>query len=169
MPQRPPWAWGKAGITLGSPEELRVFASYLNERLSDLQSYLEQLHREVTFGTVAGAYFPVDLGRSESPLPTGAIDLFPLGPVEARPIALGAVCFGGDCTIDLHSEGSSILSAGSLSLSAGVSQYLNVRGDFAVEKVKVDVTLENDSNDAGTPAHVRTVLWCKNLSKVEPA
>lgn len=164
MPIRIPWTWG--GSVFHRPADL---AYQLDDRLSDLESYLHEIHRENSFGPIPGAYFPVDLGRSESPLPTGgAIDLFPLGPVEARPIGLGAVCFGGDVTIDVTSGGSSILSAGSLSLSAGTSKYLNDRSDFSVEKVKVNVVLDNNSNDSGTPAHVRAVLWCKNVSKVEP-
>lgn len=165
MPQLAPWS------SPGSlPEESYGLRSAVVYYFKKLESYLREIHRENSFGPVPGAYFPIALGRSESPLPTGgAIDSFPLGPVEVRPIALGAFCFGGDCTIDMNSEGSSILTAGSLSLSAGVNTFLNDRADFAVEKVKVDVTLDNDSNDAGTPAHVRTVLWCKNVSKVEPA
>lgn len=165
MPGRIPWTWG--GI--GSIDSIDQVIRSLDDRMGYLESYLREIHKENSFGPIPGAYFPVALGRSESPLPTGAIDLFPLGPVEARPIALGVICFGGDCTIDVESEGASILSAGSVSLSDGVSQYLNDRGDFSVEKIKVDATLYNDSNDSGTPAHARAVLWCKGVSKVEPA
>lgn len=164
MPQRPPWTWGMTpqGDNLGS---------YLDERMADLEAYLRQLHTEVTFGPVAGAYFPVHLGRSSASgtaLPTGAVDgsFFDF---ELRPIHLSLVCFGGNLTVDLLSESSSILSAGAVSLVGGTQQTFNERGDFAVEKLTNDITMSISSIDSGTPIHVRAVVLGKNVSKVEPA
>lgn len=172
MPQRPPWTWGRAAIGRRREEDLLSFSAYLNERMADLQSYLEVLHREVSFGPVAGSYFPVVLGRSTNTgtaLPATLVDLFSFG-WEMRPVSVSAVCFFGNLTMDVLSGGSSILTAGPISLLDGVAQVLNSRGDFLVEKVTGDLSLDIVSIDGATvPEHVRVTVMNKNLSKVEPA
>lgn len=165
MPSRAPWVWG--GISGDHPLYL-----YLNERMADLEAYLRELHREVTFGPVSGSYLEVDLGRSTNTgtaLPVAIVDLAPLVG-EARPIAVTLVCFFGDLTVDVLSEGSSILTAGPVSLTDATPIILNARGDFLVEKIKGDISLEVVSIDGATvPEHVRSRVYLKNVSKVEPA
>lgn len=165
MPRRVPWTWGNLPARAQSGQVV----SYLNYFLSDLESYLRSIHEDVSFGPLAGAYFPVPLGSSaDGGLGTGAVDQFPFG-WEMRPIALTAICYGGNLTFDVHSEASSILSGGAISLVDATAQTKNSRGDFAVEKVTGDLTLEIDSIDASTPIHLRVAVTCKNASKVEPA
>lgn len=140
--------------------------------LRELERYLGSLHQDVYFGPLSGAYFPVVLGRSTdtgTPLPATPVDLFSFG-WEMRPVALSIVCFFGDLTADILSEGVSILSAGPIALSGGVPVVLNSRGDFLVEKVTGDLTLDIVSIDGGTvPEHIRATIMNKNVSKVEPA
>lgn len=172
MPQRPAWTWGRSGSSLDTQEERRIFGAYLNDRMADLESYLRELHREVTYGPIPGAYVEIGLGRSMNTgtaLPTGTADLSPLTG-EARPIAVTLICFFGDLTADLLSNGSSILSAGPVVLTAATPVTLNARGDFNTEKVDTDLALSIVSIDGGTtPEHVRVRVWLKNVAKIEPA
>lgn len=165
MPER--LAWRSPGYL---PEDPKDLSRILTHYLADLERYIYELHREVSFGPLAGAYFPVDLQRSSTgaSLPTGTVDgsFFDF---EMRPVHVSLVCFGGDLTADVVSQSSSILSAGAVSLAAGVQQTFNQRGDFAVDKVTNDLSLSIVSIDSGTPTHVRVIVTNKNVSKVEPA
>ena len=167
MPGRSPWIWGGISAT----GNLQDVIDQLDERMADLEDWVQASHRETTFGPVPGSYFTISLGREDATgtvIPTGDADIFRFS-FELRPIHLSAVVFGGDLTMDLSSEGSSILSAGSLSLSDGTAQELRARGDFAVEKITGDVTLAIDSVDASVPEKLSIFLTCKSASKIEPA
>lgn len=166
MSRRIPWSYGFLPMGAHLTEVVR----HMNQALTDLDQYLRSLHDDISFGPVRGAYFVVPLTRSSDTgaLATGAVDLFTFS-FEFRPIHVDLICFGGNLTADIESEGSSILSAGSVSLVSGVGQSFNARGDFATDRVTSDLTLHNDSNDSGTPLHIRATVVGKNVSKVEPA
>lgn len=171
MPLRIPWSWETLPAH-PTPEEI---SDRLNQSLGDLDQYLRLLHQEVSFGPIAGAYLPVDLGRTNpagTALPTGVVDQFPFG-FELRPISITFICYGGDLTVKPLSQSSAILTSGGgsgvVSLSDSIPLTLNSRGDFSVEKVTGDLSIEIISIDGGTPIHLRVTILCKNASKVEPA
>lgn len=166
MPSRIPWVWG--GLAPAG-NEARLLAQ-LNERMTDLESYLQTVHRELEFGPVRGAALSIQLGKSTdtgTSLPTGVVDQYVFA-FESRPVQISLVCYDGNVTVDVTSQGSSLLSAGAVSLVAATPQSFADSPDFALATVTSDLTLDIQSIDAGTPTHVRVTILALDVTQIEP-
>jgi len=136
--------------------------------LDHLQLYLEWLHSRVVFGSVPGSYFPLQWEETGSPISTGAKHRVVIN-WKMQPVFLSAFALGGAMTIDVELEGTSILSNGSWSITAG-DNILSAPSDFSTDEIgqkSGTVVLDVDSVDTGTPTLLSVLLVCKSLDRLE--
>ncbi|MEE9568959.1 MAG: hypothetical protein V3W37_06185 [Candidatus Binatia bacterium] len=138
--------------------------------LDTLARYLAQTHQHIFFGPLPGAYFVFTWEETDPAiLVTGNFNRR-LVNWKMKPLYVGVVCIGGDITVDIHDEGVSILTAGSLSTTSNEA-IVNKAQDFASDQIGGDgarLRFDIDSIDSGTPVRVSCMLVCKNIGKIEP-
>lgn len=163
-----PASWRFAGLPGRTADErLDLLAS----QLQDLENFLDSAYRDLAFGPIDSQYLALTLGAdrgSGAALGNGTLDRFTF-PFEADVVLVQLYCLGGNATVDIESEGSSIFASGSVALTAGTSVFFNQATDFAARPMHVtsDLTLLKDSTDSATPHRIHARIILKGVSQIE--
>lgn len=164
-----PSSWFFGGAP-GRTTEERLGA--IVERLQDLESLVETVHRDLAFGPLDSQYLSLTLGADETAgtaLPNGALDRLTF-PFEADVVLVQFTCLGGDATVNLTYGSSVSLFASPPIALVGSSVFFNEATDFSAAPLHIsgNLTLSKVSTDAGTPNQIRARVILKGVSQIEP-
>lgn len=139
----------------------------VNEQLSELADYLEDIHQAILFGPVSGSYLSLQFRYQASPLTTGLVDLLPVT-FESRPVAVYASVDAGDIDVQIRQNGSDdVLGA---DLNVATSAVVDEGKDFALRRLGgTSLQLNITAVNSGTPTMVSVLLILKAISRLEPA
>jgi hypothetical protein len=132
----------------------------------ELRDVVRQLQDTLEYGAVKGAYFPVEWEITGAPPATGQHGRR-LVDWTMKPVYVGLYSQGGESTIDINEDGTSILTSPLTSVSnEGV--YKNFY-DFTSDEIGGPgkrIRLDLDARDAGVTV-VSVMLVCKAVQKID--
>jgi hypothetical protein len=138
----------------------------LHKSMMELREVVRQLQDTMEYGSMRGAYFPLQWEITGAPPATGQYGRW-LIDWTMKPVYVGLYSRGGESTIDLNEDGTSFLASPLTSVSSeGV--YKNAY-DFTSDEIGGPgkrLRLDLDARDAGVN-HISVVLICKSVQKID--